>query len=833
MANKDFLFRAKADTSNYDANLAKARRQLDGFAKANLSAGGAIKQLSGSLVSVAARFASVTAAVGALGAAFRSNIATAMGFEKSMSQLSSLTGMVGKDLEKLKGYAIDLGSSTTLTASQVADAFKMIGSQQPQLLQSGEALKQVTKYAIQLSEAAGIELATAAQTLSTSINQMGGDSSNAARFVNVLAAASQKGAGDIAWLGEALTKSATAAKAVGTEYEELVANLEQLAKAGFDAATAGTALRSIIMNLEKQSNQDFKPSVVGLTQAFENLGKANLSLTEYQELAGKLFATQTKVLAEAAGEARNMTEAITGTNIAEEQARTNTDNLDGSLKSLSSAWEGLNLHVNDSNGFLRECVDWLKDVVKWADQAFTSAGRAANLLAQIRGGEGQNHADIVQSRLDALRNASPEERETVNRRNAEYFSSMESQAWKMAQQTKAELDNTWRGRSIKRYNLQRQYEKYVNSANSYRALGQEYANSASAIISPVPAAVVPDVAQPSTSSSGKGKVSEIYPEGSLKQLQKELNELQDAQSLVTSTEEWKRYQTQIDGVNKSIDALKGKVETVDLLPDLDAAVEGVSPLEALKEKIRTELAEANSLIDETTLSTLLKASIENGLEGLDLDFTAIQEKMGEGLDIPDEAWEALQEKINEKLKELGIDPIQLDFSTGNASTGKSNTSRETYGVDAISKVSSGINSMVASMDQLGVEIPSGLKEVLGGINAVVSILTTISAIMEAIEAIQSATSFMPFFAKGGIVPKAANGYYVAGNSFSGDNTPILANAGELVLNKAAQGNLASLLQDGGNRGGVSTPYVSGEQIFFGLTNYLSRTGKGELVTSRK
>ena len=250
MANKDFLFRAKADTKNYDANIAKARQQLDGFAKANLSAGGAIKQLSSSLVSVAARFASVTAAVGAVGAAFRSNIQTALGFEKSMSQLSSLTGMVGKDLEKLKGYAIDLGSTTTLSASQVADAFKLIGSQQPQLLASGEALKSVTKNAITLAEAAGIELAEAASTLSVSINQMGGDSANAERYINVLAAASQKGAGDIAWLGEAITKSGTTARAVGTDYEELVANLEQLAKAGYDASTAGTALRSIIMNLE-------------------------------------------------------------------------------------------------------------------------------------------------------------------------------------------------------------------------------------------------------------------------------------------------------------------------------------------------------------------------------------------------------------------------------------------------------------------------------------------------------------------------------------------------------------------------------------------------------
>jgi hypothetical protein len=136
------------------------------------------------------------------------------------------------------------------------------------------------------------------------------------------------------------------------------------------------------------------------------------------------------------------------------------------------------------------------------------------------------------------------------------------------------------------------------------------------------------------------------------------------------------------------------------------------------------------------------------------------------------------------------------------------------------------------MDQLGIEIPSGMKEVLGGINAVVSILTTISAVMEAIEAIQSATSFMPFFANGGIVPKAANGYYVQGNHFSNDMTPVMANAGELILNRAAQGNIASQLQGMQRASGGGTPYVSGEQIFLGLNNYLSRTGKGELITSR-
>ena len=378
MAKSDVLVRMKADTQNYDANIAKARRQLEAFKKDNLSLGGALKQTSSSLMGLAARYASVTAAITAFGSAIKNNIETARGFEKSMSQLSSLTGMVGADLAKLKDYAIELGSTTTLSASEVADAFKMIGSQQPQLLSSGEALKAVTKQAITLSEAAGIDLATAAQTLSTSINQMGGDSNNAARFVNVLAAASQKGAGDIAWLGEAVTKSGTTARAVGTEYEELVANLEQLAKAGFDASTAGTALRSIIMNLEKQANQDFKPSVVGLTKAFENLGEANLSVVEYQKIAGKMFASQAMALADAAGEARSMTEAITGTNTAEEQAKTNTDNLDGSLKLLSSAWEGFNLHLNSSNGLLRDVVDRLKDAVTWVDTTYQRIERWYN-----------------------------------------------------------------------------------------------------------------------------------------------------------------------------------------------------------------------------------------------------------------------------------------------------------------------------------------------------------------------------------------------------------------------------------------------------------------------
>ena len=79
-------------------------------------------------------------------------------------------------------------------------------------------------------------------------------------------------------------------------------------------------------------------------------------------------------------------------------------------------------------------------------------------------------------------------------------------------------------------------------------------------------------------------------------------------------------------------------------------------------------------------------------------------------------------------------------------------------------------------------------------------------------------------AAGGVVP---------GNTPSGDLRPVLLNSGELVLNRAQQGNLAEQLQD--SRHGhddAAMPYVTGEMIYLGLSNHLRRLGRGEIITSR-
>ena len=74
-----------------------------------------------------------------------------------------------------------------------------------------------------------------------------------------------------------------------------------------------------------------------------------------------------------------------------------------------------------------------------------------------------------------------------------------------------------------------------------------------------------------------------------------------------------------------------------------------------------------------------------------------------------------------------------------------------------------------------------------------------------------------------------HGGEIKGNSFSGDNIPIMANAGEVVLTRAMAGNIASQLQGSGNNVHV-TGELRGESIFLAVNRSLKRRGKGELVT---
>ena len=160
-------------------------------------------------------------------------------------------------------------------------------------------------------------------------------------------------------------------------------------------------------------------------------------------------------------------------------------------------------------------------------------------------------------------------------------------------------------------------------------------------------------------------------------------------------------------------------------------------------------------------------------------------------------------------------------------------------VGELQKITGGVEGMLSGLNQLGVDIPEGLNNVVSGLSGMLSVLQSINMIVGTIQSIQTVGTFLGIFGHGGIVGKAANGMVVPGNSFSGDNLrmPVVGggmigvNSGEVILNESQSGNLVNKLfsQQGG---AVDVqPWVDGEKVYLGMNNTLQRKGKGEIVTT--
>ena len=295
---------------------------------------------------------------------------------------------------------------------------------------------------------------------------------------------------------------------------------------------------------------------------------------------------------------------------------------------------------------------------------------------------------------------------------------------------------------------------------------------------------------------------------------------------------------------KEVRDMVGEIEgwEVAIEPKIEIKEEDLrTPFEKLRDSLKIEIAEENMQVDTTTLQTLMKTAIQNGIDGLYPDFSTLQEKMREGMNIPDETWQALQDEINEKLKELGIEPIKIDFKTGNlAKDGKETEKSWQAAAQAVQTVGSAMSSIEDPAAKIAGTVAQAIATIalgyanamktageLGPVAWIAFAATGLATMLSTISSIHSATGY-------------ANGGIVKGNSYSGDNIPAMIdggaggfaglNAGEIVLNKAAQGNLASQLQGAGMGGMQVIGEISGEKIVLVANRFFKRTGQGEIVT---
>ena len=333
-------------------------------------------------------------------------------------------------------------------------------------------------------------------------------------------------------------------------------------------------------------------------------------------------------------------------------------------------------------------------------------------------------------------------------------------------------------------------------ARELRAAAKEYAAGAKEILvtinktdNAVEDVVLPPKTPKKTPKTTTPKATEVVPAGSVAALNNELQKLQKEQQKSVSAEGWKSYEESIAAVRNQIKELKSELSNIEAgnMASL-AKIEGVSLIDMAAGRVKGK-----------------------GMKDLGLGEVPTRESI------------------------IAKGQKQIRNSKGVESKEKS----EVKLTDVMGQVSSGISSMVGSIEQLGIEVPQGMKEMLGGLQAITSLLSAISTIVSAIQAITAADTIIPF-AGGGIVGRAAGGMLIPGTSFSGDRLrmpvaggrgAIGVNSGEVILNRAQQGVLADELQGTAQQGTTMQPYVDGEKIFLGMNNTSKRMGRGEIVTT--
>lgn len=329
-------------------------------------------------------------------------------------------------------------------------------------------------------------------------------------------------------------------------------------------------------------------------------------------------------------------------------------------------------------------------------------------------------------------------------------------------------------------------------------------------------------------------------------LQKRIREAPTESMITELRDQLKDAQAELDRLNGK--EVKIQMETGTSITN-DAGISGY--IASIKQQLETadygtSLYNGLSaqLADMTTLQNLVGESLRLGLgtamfdaaDELGMDFwTRAMEGGVENID-----WKAIVDKINEARKKAGLDAISLDFKTGEVtSQAKEMTKDWNSAASAIQSVGSAMSqiedpaakvmgTVAQAIATIALTFSKSLEKTFTPWDWIAAAAAGTATMISTISAIHSATGY-------------AEGGMIKGNSFSGDNLrmPVVGggmigvNSGELILNRVQQGVLADALSEPPSSIQGGNPYVSGENIYLGINNYLRRSGRGEIVTTKR
>lgn len=322
--------RGSQDWNEYQAKLKLVNAEIRKIKSEGVEAESFLSRMNGKLSKWGGMIASAAVAITGLSMAFSKMRKDSMDKEESQDNLKALTGLDDDSIAWLTQQAEVL--STTMDASglrvkqssqEILDAYTLVGSAKPELLSNKEALNAVTVETMRLSTAAKMDLKEAVDAVTLSMNQYGASADEAAKYTNVMAAGSKFGSVAVQSITAAVIKAGVSASGADVSIEQLVGSIETLGEKGIKDEVAGTGLKTFFLRLQTGAD-DTNPKVVGLQTALKNLQK--LSTQDILKRFGQEAYTVAQTLIAGADKVDYYTKAVTGTNVATEQAAINSDN---------------------------------------------------------------------------------------------------------------------------------------------------------------------------------------------------------------------------------------------------------------------------------------------------------------------------------------------------------------------------------------------------------------------------------------------------------------------------------------------------------------------------
>lgn len=323
----------------------------------------------------------VTAAVGGIKDAASAVVEIGSAFETSMSKVSALSGATGDDLAALEAKARELGSTTTFSASQAADAlgYMALAGWDTQAMLAGVGP------VLSLAQAGELDLAAASDLVTDYLSAFNMTAEDTSRMVDVLAYAQANANTTVDGLGQAFKNCAANCNAAGMDVETTSAAIAMMANQGLKGSEAGTALNAVMRDMtsrmedgaikigdatvavmDAQGNyRDFADILADVEAATDGMGDAEKAAALQSTFTADSIKGLNLMLNAGSGELSSFRDDLYGcAGAAEDAAAAMTDNLQGDLAGMGSAFEELALKIYDGvQEPLREAVQFVTGTV--------------------------------------------------------------------------------------------------------------------------------------------------------------------------------------------------------------------------------------------------------------------------------------------------------------------------------------------------------------------------------------------------------------------------------------------------------------------------------------